>query len=79
MTKFRCRNHRLPVEAGYRAKTESDLGYAFSIIMQHNMSDIGDEYHCLLCCPLFREARRCINNKLWKKPSTIQVQAKRLY
>ena len=59
MTKSRCRNHRLPIEAGCRA----------------HCNDIGDEYHYLLCCPLFREERKkYINVKFWKRPSTFQLE-----
>ena len=52
MTKFRCRNHRLPIEAGCRAQTQRDLQLCL------HCNDIGDEYHYLLCCPLFREERK---------------------
>ena len=51
MTKFWCRNHRLPIEAGCRAQTQRDLRLCL------HCNDIGDEYHYLLCCPLFREER----------------------
>ena len=42
MTKFRCRNHRLPIETGCRAQTQRDLRLCF------HCNDIGDEYHYLL-------------------------------
>ena len=68
MTKFRCRNHRLPIEAGCRAQTR-DLRLCL------HCNDIGDEYHYLLCCPLFREEhKKYINVKFWKRPSTIQPE-----
>ena len=61
-TKCRCLNQRLPIKASCRAQT------------QHN-NDIGDEYHDLLFCPLFIEERvRNINDKFWKRPSTIQLE-----
>ena len=47
LTKFRCRNHRLPIESGSRAQT----------LLCFHCNDISDEYHYLLCCPLFREER----------------------
>ena len=69
MTKFRCRNHRLPIEAGCRAQIQRDLRLCL------HCNDIGDEYHYLLCCPLFREERKkYINVKFWKRPSTIQLE-----
>ena len=43
--------------------------------LSFHYNDIGDEYHYLLCCPLFREERKkYINFKFWKRPSTIQVE-----
>ena len=69
MTKFRCRNPSLPIEAGCRAQTQRDLRLCL------HCNDIGDEYHYLLCCPLFREERKkYINVKFWKRPSTIQLE-----
>ena len=54
MTKFRCRNHRLPIKAGCQAQTQRDLRLCL------HCNDIGDEYHYLLYCPLFREQRKNI-------------------
>ena len=46
LTKFRCRNHRLPIEIGCHKNVIRDMR-----ICQHCRKDIGDEYHYLLCCP----------------------------
>ena len=77
MTKFRCRNHRLPIEAGCRAQTQCDLRLCL------HCNDIGDEYHYLLCCPLFREERKKIYKcqileKTFHYLTGTIIQAKRL-
>ena len=48
LTKFRCRNHRLPIEIGCHENVLRDMR-----ICQHCRKDIGDNYHYLLCCPQF--------------------------
>ena len=52
-TKFRCRNHRLPIEAGVRSQVLRDMR-----ICQFCETDIGDEFYYLLCCPNFKEERK---------------------
>ena len=66
MTKCRYRNHRL---AGCRAQTQRDLR------LYLHWHAIGDEYHYLLCCPLFREERKkYINVIFWKRPSATKLE-----
>ena len=52
-TKFRCRNHRLPIEAGARSQVLRDMR-----MCQFCETDIGDEFHYLLCCHTFKEERK---------------------
>ena len=54
-TKFRCRNHRLPIEAGVRSQVLRDMR-----VCQFCKTDIGDEFHYLLCCFNFKEERKKI-------------------
>ena len=68
-TKFRCRNHRLPIEAGVRSQVLRDMR-----ICQFCETDIGDEFHYLLCCPNFKEERKhFINSKYYVRPSTFYL------
>ena len=68
-TKFRCRNHRLPIEAGVRSQVLRDMR-----ICQFCETDIGDEFHYLLCYPNFKEERKhFMNSKYWVTPSTFYL------
>ena len=68
-TKFRCRNHRLPIEAGVRLQVLRDMH-----ICQFCETDIDDEFHYLLCCPNFKEERKhFINSKHYVRPSTFYL------
>ena len=56
MSKFRCRNTKIPVVI---------LGYANSIIRHEDrkctsctLEEIGDEFHYVLICPLFQQQRQ---------------------
>ena len=65
-TKFSCRNHRLPIEAGARSQVLRDM-----CMCQFCETDIGDEFHHSLCCPHFKEERKnVINSKYYVRPST---------
>ena len=73
-TKFRCRNHRLPIEAGARSQVLRDMR-----ICQFSETDIGDEFHYLLCCPNFKEERKhFINSKYYVRPSTFYLHKLRV-
>ena len=53
-TKFRCRNHKLPVESGiYTGVIKEER-----ICMLCNMQDVGDEFHYIFKCEHFRNQRR---------------------
>ena len=70
LTKFRCRNHRLPIEIGCHENVLRDMR-----ICQYCRKDIGDEYHYLLCCPQYSHERtKYLDSFFWKKPSTIQME-----
>ena len=69
-TKFRCRNYRLPIEAGVRSQVLRDMR-----VCQFCKTDIGDEFHYLLWCVHFKEERRkYIEAKFYIRPSTIYLQ-----
>ena len=50
---FRCRNHRLPIEAGVRSQVLRDMR-----VYAHFVKHIGDEFHYLPCCVNFKEERK---------------------
>ena len=66
-TKFRCSNHRLPVEVGsYSSIPRNDR-----ICTLCNLNKLGDEYHYILECTHFSSKRKgFIKNHYFAKPST---------
>ena len=52
LCKFRCRNHKLPVEK-FR-------GQKFKILHLCHIHEVGDEFHYVLKCPFFAEQSRPI-------------------
>ena len=65
MTKFRCRNHRLPIEAGCRAQTT-----VMPPLQRHRwwipLS--------VMLSGIQRRAYKYINVKFWKRPSAIKLE-----
>ena len=73
-TKFRYRNHRLPIEAGVRSKVLRDMRICQFCETDIGETDIGDEFHYLLCFPNFKEERKhFINSKYYARPSTFYL------
>ena len=75
-TKFRCQNNRLPIEAGVRSQDVlCDIEVLCDMrIVQFCKTDIGDEFHHLLCCPNFKEERKhFIHSKYYIRPSTFYL------
>ena len=69
--KFRCRNHRLPIESGCRALVLRDMRTC-----PHCKRDVGDEFHYLLACPYFNnERRQFLQRQFWKNPSTLKLES----
>lgn len=69
LTKFRCRNHRLPIERASYENVLRDMR-----ICHFCRKDIGDEYHYILCCPHFsNERKKYICTRLCKSPSTFNL------
>ena len=66
-TRFRCRNHKLPIERqAYLGVVRDDRKCRVC-----NSGDIGDEFHYLLVCTHFNETRKkYIKKYYWDKPST---------
>ena len=52
-TKFRCRNHKLPIETGSHNNVPREL----RICLKCNSNNIGDELHYLFVCSFFRRQR----------------------
>ena len=70
LTRFRCRNHRLPIESGCRENIQSNMRTC-----QYCLKDIGDEFHYLLSCSHFNNTRKqYIHPKFWNNPSTFQME-----
>ena len=69
--KFKTSNHKLPIEIYSWKVTFKDRNKRFCTMC--NTGDIGDEYHYLLVCPLFQEARiKFIPKSFYVKPSVFK-------
>ena len=67
LTKFRCRNHKLPTEIDAYARIDRNK----RTCKLCKSADIGDEYHYLLVCDFLAEHRRALLSKYYNnKPST---------
>ena len=53
ITKYRCRNHFLPIEAVVRSQVLRDM-----CVCQFCKTDIGDESRYLFCCVNFKDERK---------------------
>ena len=53
LTKFRCRNHRLPIERGCHENIPPDMR-----LCHYCCEDIGDEYHYLLIYSHFKKKEK---------------------
>ena len=53
LTKFRCRNHRLPTERGCQENIPPDMR-----LCHYCREDIGDKYHYILICRHFKNERK---------------------
>ena len=70
LTKFRCRNHRLPIERGCQENIPPDMR-----LCHYCREDIGDEYHYLLIFRHFKnERKKYVESKFWKRPSTSMLK-----
>jgi hypothetical protein len=66
LTRFRCRNHRLPVES---ARNIDRLYRTCTLCELH---ETGDEFHYILKCPALAEDRRkYVKRYYYVKPSTV--------
>ena len=69
--KFRTANHRLPIEIYSWQITYKERNKR--VCTMCNSGDIGDEFHYLLICPMFHEARvKFIAKYFYKKPSVFK-------
>jgi len=66
-TKFRCRNHKLPVEAGVFAGLERSK----RVCTICDSQEIGDEFHYIINCNFFSKERKLLIDKyFYTHPST---------
>ena len=69
--KFRTANHRLPIEIYSWQITYKDRNKRLCTMC--NSGEIGDEYHYLIVCPMFQEARvKFIAKYFYVKPSVFK-------
>jgi hypothetical protein len=71
MIRFRCRNHRLPVEANvYRTDIDTDK------CTLCDTQEVGDEFHYLFKCPSFAIDRQLYIKKIyWNNPSAVKFSS----
>ena len=70
LTKFRCRNHRLPIERGCHENNPLDMR-----LCHYCPEDIGDEYPYLLIYSHFKnERKKYVESKFWKRLSTLMLK-----
>ena len=69
--KFKTANHRLPIEIYSWQITYKDRNKRLCTMC--NSGDIGDEYHYLIVCPMFQEARvKFLKKYFYVKPSVFK-------
>lgn len=69
MTNFRCRNHRLPIEAGRLINIERDARFCTFC----DGREIGDEFHFLFKCTRFdMERSRYLKHYFSIRPNTVK-------
>lgn len=67
MSRFRCRNHRLPIESA------RDLIRHERLCTLCDLHEVGDEYHYLFKCPAFNDDRiRFIKKYYFNRPSSVK-------
>ena len=69
LTKFRCKNNKLPVNKFRFEKTEVDKSCQLC-----NSNDLGDEYHYLFTCDFFNcERKLFLLEYYYKRPNTLKM------
>jgi hypothetical protein len=70
-TKFRCRNSKLPIESGIFVGTPRED----RLCNLCNRDEIGDEFHYIFSCDVFKGQRRASLKKYyWQHPSAFKMQ-----
>ena len=70
ITRFRCSNHRLPIETGRWVGINREQRKCSKC----SLNCLGDEFHALLVCKHFRQVRKKhINQYYWSKPSAFKL------
>jgi len=73
-TKFRCRNHKLPIEKGCYANIPREQ--RLCTFCGTNTKQIGDEYHYVMVCSHFADIRKSFVKKYYFAYPTYQKFAK---
>ena len=81
ITKFRTRNHNLPVcpNSHFKRKTDDGKGEAKKGMALHcplcRLNEIGDEYHYIFKCPAFASDRKkLIDTRFTSRPNALKFQ-----
>lgn len=70
LCKFRCGNHRLPINKGRFEKVDRNL----RLCPLCDSKEIGDEFHYLFSCNFFQQKRILYINKYYRvRPNTIKM------
>ena len=71
LIKFRTRNHKLPIEFNSWTKNFKPENERKCVIC--DLNDLGDEYHYVMICPVFREIREIYLKKYYRnRPSVFK-------
>lgn len=72
MSRFRCRNHYLPVESARNVLNDRQ----FRVCTLCNLQEIGDEYHYVMKCQIFQEYRKMyVKRFYYTRPSSFKFSA----
>ena len=71
MTRFRCRNHRLPVESARHVISER----LCRVCTMCDSQEMGDEFHYLLkCAAFFEERKKYVKRNFFLRPSSVNFR-----
>ena len=72
LIKFRTLNHKLPIQRGRFL----NIPHEERVCSKCDSHDLGDEFHCVLVCPNFDEARKKYLPKCyWKNPNVMKMNS----
>ena len=69
-SKFRCRNHKLPIEIGSRENVPRDM----CLCKLCDSRELGDEYHYIFVCTFFQLSRNNFIDAIYTtRPSVVKM------